>query len=404
MTWLNPAAFVALAAIAAPIVIHMLFRRRAQRVPFPTVRFISATNESAFRLQTPSESIVLVVRIGTVACAALALAQPLFLTEGREAAWAQRTVRALVTDATVSDDPGARDAADADARNSFRAKRFTDDNVGNALDRAIAWLASAPPARREIVILSDFRLGSIQDADIQRVPHDIGIRTVALQGPPAVPSFDAGSVLHGSATVGQHVELSRLSTSVILVEDTPRRGVEVLADPSQQLLVSRLVDTVAAAGAAAPLPGRPISVHLKGSPSVSVDELRSHWVRRAAARLLTSSDLQDIDIRLAERDGTLVISADLAPDSWAAAVLLQAAFNASRDESSWLTHEPERIPAKRIAGWNREPPSTASPDSDKTTESDGRWLWLAALLLLTAETAIRRTPPTEKIARDVRAA
>jgi len=38
--WLSPVALFAMAAVAAPILIHILIHRRAQPFAFPTLRFL----------------------------------------------------------------------------------------------------------------------------------------------------------------------------------------------------------------------------------------------------------------------------------------------------------------------------------------------------------------------------
>ena len=47
IAWLNPGGLPLIALAALPIVIHLLLRRRARVVPFPTVRFIVPSDRSA---------------------------------------------------------------------------------------------------------------------------------------------------------------------------------------------------------------------------------------------------------------------------------------------------------------------------------------------------------------------
>ena len=49
MIWLNPTAALALFALAAPIVIHVLVHRNAPRVAFPTLRFIQPARLASIR-------------------------------------------------------------------------------------------------------------------------------------------------------------------------------------------------------------------------------------------------------------------------------------------------------------------------------------------------------------------
>ena len=43
MIFQHPIAWLGLAAIAVPILVHLLGRRRARRVKFPTLRFVPAS-------------------------------------------------------------------------------------------------------------------------------------------------------------------------------------------------------------------------------------------------------------------------------------------------------------------------------------------------------------------------
>ena len=64
MLWLNPSALFALAAVAAPILIHILIQRRAERFPFPTLRFLQPTRLAAIRRHLLEDLPLLAVRVG----------------------------------------------------------------------------------------------------------------------------------------------------------------------------------------------------------------------------------------------------------------------------------------------------------------------------------------------------
>ena len=97
MLWLNPSALFALAAVAAPILIHILIQRRAERFPFPTLRFLQPTRLAAIRRHLLEDLPLLAVRIALLAAAVAALAGPLLVTSARRQAWDRRVVRAIVT-------------------------------------------------------------------------------------------------------------------------------------------------------------------------------------------------------------------------------------------------------------------------------------------------------------------
>ena len=97
--WLNPSAGWALALLAIPIAIHLLRAHRAERRPFPTLRFVPASRTAAVRMRLPSDLGLLALRVAIVAAAIGAAAQPLVLTTRRLDAWNTRTARAIVVDA-----------------------------------------------------------------------------------------------------------------------------------------------------------------------------------------------------------------------------------------------------------------------------------------------------------------
>ena len=65
--WTNPAALWALVVSAAPVIIHLLRRHRAARIPFPSLRFVRPAETSAVRLRRPSDSWLLVLRVAILA-------------------------------------------------------------------------------------------------------------------------------------------------------------------------------------------------------------------------------------------------------------------------------------------------------------------------------------------------
>src|SRR3954452_6381980 len=99
MVWLHPAVLFALAAGVAPILIHILVQRRAEVVPFPTLRFLRPTALVSIRRHLLDDPLLLAVRIATVAAAVAAMAVPLIVTRARRDAWSRRIVRATVTSA-----------------------------------------------------------------------------------------------------------------------------------------------------------------------------------------------------------------------------------------------------------------------------------------------------------------
>ena len=47
--WLNPSALAGLALLGLPILIHLLRTRQAERIPFPSLRFVVPSETAAVR-------------------------------------------------------------------------------------------------------------------------------------------------------------------------------------------------------------------------------------------------------------------------------------------------------------------------------------------------------------------
>ena len=359
IAWLNPVALAALATVALPILVHLLVRRRAPRVLFPSLRFLAPSDQSAVRIRVPSEWLLLLVRVAIVACAALAVARPLLMTDGRRTSWAQRTVRAIVVDTSPSvNSVAASEGAVAEAQGAVRSRRFDGADVGESLRRAAAWLAASEPALREVVVLSDFQRGAMAAADVSALPAAFGFRPVRVTARTLPTTFDGEAVLAPSGALLPRVTVAGDATTVTWQPAPIEAGSLHIEAPAD--VAARLRRAVSEAGALAPPAGPPTVV------------------------------------RFGE---------GVAPDSLEAATILQSTLNARRDPQAWAERDPQTIAAPVLDGWTRTPslpPADAWRHSD---ESDGRWLWLAAILLLLVEAVVRRSAVAVAPAReDARAA
>jgi len=78
MPFLTPLYLLGTIAAGIPIILHMVHRRRAQRVLFPTIRFLKMSNERTSRRQRIQDLLLLLLRIALLVLLAFALAQPFF--------------------------------------------------------------------------------------------------------------------------------------------------------------------------------------------------------------------------------------------------------------------------------------------------------------------------------------
>src|SRR5262245_19245573 len=76
MSFLNPLLLAGIAGIASPIIIHLLAKKRIQRVIWAAMKFLRATVDRQQRKMTLEDIILLILRCFVVALLALALARP----------------------------------------------------------------------------------------------------------------------------------------------------------------------------------------------------------------------------------------------------------------------------------------------------------------------------------------
>jgi hypothetical protein len=77
MRFLSPLALIGLALIALPVAIHLLVRRQAGRLDFPSLRFLRETPSFRLRPRRIQQPLLLVLRVAALALLIIAFARPL---------------------------------------------------------------------------------------------------------------------------------------------------------------------------------------------------------------------------------------------------------------------------------------------------------------------------------------
>jgi hypothetical protein len=424
MVWLYPAALLGLFALALPLLIHLLVHRRAERLLFPTLRFVRPTRLASIRRQLIDDVPLLLVRAAIVAAAAAAVAGPLVVTPARRATWKARVVRAIVVDAGVVDARVQQEASTA-----FRSTVIQTTSVAEGLRRAVGWLREAPPATREIVALSPFPISSVSGADMAAIPSDVGIRFVRAGSLPAVLTEGARPSLGPSA---DSARAERHARSVVL--DGERTRVLDLADGDAMIPVAIEApeDSRSAAGAAlaavlsqrvlAPAPDRAARLVLVGAPAYAsalsaASPVRLAWMADAVAAIARDEQLSaaarsiaggltdrrftrppwqplfegSAPIAAAAADGARLLIVSAAPvRDVASPLLLRAIFNSLAPRNDLSRGEVLPIPDADLRAWERRAAPVDAPDLSRAEKDDRRWLWGAALALLAVEAWLRR--------------
>jgi len=396
MVWLLPAALTGLAAILGPLVVHLLRRQRARTVIIPTVRFIPTVDQSVVRVRRPADLLLLLVRMAIVASAALALARPLFLTDSRAQGWASRIARVAVVDVrnprVVS---LANEAAAAELSSATFSHRIDASQLEPALRQGSAWLNAAPPGRRELVVISDFRLGAIDESLLRGVDGTIGVRLIPVRVKgEATGEIAAGASLAPGFLFERRVRIDAAHTSAAFSRRPASiEGLSLLVSPEDQPDTSTLLRIVARAGAAAPSSTQPTVVRFAGGPPLSphAKQTPQGWARDAALRLLKHADDTDLPITAdVGGDGALLVDVNARPGTLVAAEALKAVLDAGQDPQQLSGQEIAHIPTENLEALGRPSPPADTSAWQRSDESDGRWFWLAALAWLGAEAWIRR--------------
>jgi len=393
VTWQAPAALAALALVAGPVLVHLLTRRRARRVSFPGMRFEPAMTGAAVRIERPSDAALLALRVAAVAAAALAVAQPVWLSAARQRAWASRVTRAIVVDTSASVAPSiAAPLADRWREGAFASRRFESADVRDALQRAVAWL-EAVSGRRDIAIVSDFQLGAIDAGDLSTIPAAIGIHLERAGAPSA--SRAAARWIDGWRDAAWTPLVSAAGGTQV----TWRRGGGGLGSPvtvraaDAEMAAARRALAAARSWGITEAADRRVEIAFAGAAVETSTPPRTAWIAAAAMRLQGDALAAAVDpaLVIGERDGVMIAATRVRGASPQAPAVARAVLDAAAPNLVDPETEPRAVDEATIASWvsgRGAPP--APPDVVPPDTSDGRWLWGLALAFVLLEGAVRR--------------
>ena len=145
-------------------------------------------------------------------------------------AWDARIARAIVVDASA----GMRDAAaDVEAavagesRTAVSSARFDTPDLFLGVQQAVEWLQAAPPARREVVVVSNFRRGAFLPGAVEQLLPTTGLRLVSVGTLPPRREFAGVPRFDGDAVAESRVLLDGGATSVVVARTAAAaRGLE----------------------------------------------------------------------------------------------------------------------------------------------------------------------------------
>ena len=407
IAWLAPGALAAFALLAAPVIVHLLARRNARRLVFPATAFVRATQAAAVRLRRPTDLGLLSVRLGALALAVLAGAHPVVVTRWRQAAWNARVSRAVIIDSTSADAAAGRQLASQEAAAAFRSVPIESADLADGIARAAQWLASAPPSRREIVVVSSFRMGALHPEALSLIPPGAGIRFLRIGTPRAEQTAALPAVTWGGRrwqpTVTVSREGTRTSWQAVGGPDAngePAKWLTVVSAPADVAAGDRARRAAVSFGVPSGDDRQKVVVSFAGAGDGQGQPIHTPWIARAAQALRRSELLADVEVPVTalERDGTMIVGAPLSASSAAAPAVVRAAILAVRPSVlADQTLETMTISDAQLAQWRRDPApvsadvvATLARDGQAEGETASRSLWAFALVLLGVEGWLRR--------------
>lgn len=454
MTWLQPWAWVGLVAIALPIAIHLLGSGRSPRQPFPTLRFLETTRLHPTRRTRIHDKLLLLLRVAIFIFAVLALAHPLINSAERKDAYAGSLARLVIVDTSASmhslSDAGslldsARRVAETLEREANAGLTLESAAPGKALAGAAGWL-SLHQQRREIVVISDFQSGAVSEFELDGVPNDVGLRFVRVGSAVIEQPVETVHQLDGRRVqaIISHSDSAHRTRSEVRWTSAPGDSrsyrVDVLAGDegaTATAIATRAADAMNAIRITGTALASPDTAQVRAVTIVTAsygerDALMltarmpsEAWMLQSVLALRGDALLQELAANIVAdseifpqagiapiaraRNGHAIVNAAEAEINGESRLLLFthantgveiiasviAALRSSvESHTSYAELDPARLADSTIARWNREPSSeprvSATDASAASTESDGRWLWLVVLVLLTAESLLRR--------------
>ena len=438
MIWQNPWAWAGLVLLALPVLIHLLGRGEARRRVFPTLRFLPPSRALPTRRRRIRDPLLLAVRLGILASAVIALAQPYLVTAKRRRDFTRGISRAIIVDTSESmRRPGAGgarplDKARADAER-LAGEAQTSLVIQTAIPRralvgAVSWIARQQ-RRAELVIVSDFQTETVDARDLAVVPRTVGIRPSRVD---AVPGPNAIVTQAGDIESSARVSLTPMGSSVewtMRAEPaTPLSNILILAGANERSSAETAQRAAATLGARPPSDStHRVAIVFRGYERRSemlrsATPLHTPWMADLVARLRADSMLTsasaDAVVNANSGDTTsmlavartdsgspavtavqgsvegrehLLLISFVDASSVASAALIAATSRALSGESPPNEMEPTTIPDSVLRSWLREPDVNAAPRANGDGGSDGRWLWIVALALLGLESWLRRT-------------
>src|SRR5688500_2374323 len=223
MSFIAPLFFAALAALAIPVLIHLIQREKKQIIRFPSLMFVQKVPYRSVQRRRIHNWLLLCVRLAALTLIVLAFARPFFFRDNQAAGGGQgarevvilldqsysigygdrwERARAAAYDAVNTLGPNDRGSIVLFSSNAEIALRSTAAGERERLTAAVAAakptagstryapalkvagsvLAESPLPRREVILISDFQRGGWRGEEGARLPAGSTVTPITIGG------------------------------------------------------------------------------------------------------------------------------------------------------------------------------------------------------------------------------
>ena len=339
MSFIAPLFFVALAALAIPVLIHLIQREKKQILRFPSLMFVQRVPYKSIQRRRIHNWLLLMVRLAALALIILAFARPFFerqdlaptgtgarevvvlLDQSYSIGYADRWERARAAAYDAINGLGAADrgsvvlfssgaeialrstapgeqerltAAVAAAKPTDGATRYAP-----ALKVAGSILAESPLPRREVFLISDFQRGGWRGEEGARLPEGSKVTPVLIGGGTDAPNVSVTAVSLARSTFSNQ---ERVAVTAVVVNRGTRsltNGQLVLEIGGRPIQTERLDVEAASSGSVTFAPVSLASSNMRGTVRAGADALAAD-----NAFNFVISPAQPVRVVVVDRGGT----------------------------------------------------------------------------------------------------
>ncbi len=339
MSFIAPLFFVALAALAIPVLIHLIQREKKQILRFPSLMFVQRVPYKSIQRRRIHNWLLLMVRLAALALIILAFARPFFerqdlaptgtgarevvvlLDQSYSIGYADRWERARSAAYDAINGLGAADrgsvvlfssgaeialrstapgeqerltAAVAAAKPTDGATRYAP-----ALKVAGSILAESPLPRREVFLISDFQRGGWRGEEGARLPEGSKVTPVLIGGGTDAPNVSVTAVSLARSTFSNQ---ERVAVTAVVVNRGTRsltNGQLVLEIGGRPIQTERLDVEAASSASVTFAPVSLASSNMRGTVRAGADALAAD-----NAFNFVISPAQPVRVVVVDRGGT----------------------------------------------------------------------------------------------------